>query len=78
MWCTLNRKPFSIKYDLQQKMYVRNLTCYFFLILFRIGIFGAAYGRGAKKNPLLKTCYIYSAMMKLGSYTLPKEDPKNL
>ena len=29
-WCTLNRKPFCIKYDLQMRMYVRNLRKKFF------------------------------------------------
>ena len=35
-------------------------------------------GVGCKKAALLKICHTYSAMMKLGSYTLPKEDRKNI
>ena len=31
----------------------------------------------SKKAPLPKICHTYPTMMKLGSYTLPKEDPKN-
>ena len=33
---------------------------------------------GGQKGPLLpKICHTYPIMMKLDSYTLPKEDPKN-
>ena len=35
-------------------------------------------GGGAAKGPLPKICHTYRTMMKLGSYTLPKEDPKNI
>ena len=48
------------------------------LTLFRMWVFRAAHrGVGAKMSPALKsvTC---PTMMKLGSYTLPKEDPKNI
>ena len=31
-----------------------------------------------QKDPLSKMCYTYPKMMKLGSYTLAKEDPKNI
>ena len=31
---------------------------------------------GPKKAPVPKTCHTYPTMMKLGSYTLHKEDPK--
>ena len=54
------------------------------LTLFRMGFFGAAHGcggggEGAKiQPPLPKICQTYPTMMKLGSYTLPKEDPKNI
>ena len=52
------------------------------LTLFRMGIFGAAHrwrgGRGGKKAPLPKISHTYPTMMKLGSYSLPKEDPKNI
>ena len=37
-------------------------------------------GRGGKKpppSPFSKICHTYPTLMKLGSYTLPKEDPKN-
>ena len=34
-------------------------------------------GGGCKKAPLPKFCHTYPKMMKLGSYTLAKEDPKN-
>ena len=33
---------------------------------------------GGQKGPLSKICCAYPIMMKLGSYTLPKEDPKNI
>ena len=50
------------------------------LTLFRMGIFGAADRWGAKNvpPPLHKICHTYPKMMKLGSYTLAKEDPKNM
>ena len=37
-------------------------------------------GRESKKTPppLPKICHSYSRMMKFGSYTLAKEDPKNI
>ena len=35
-------------------------------------------GRGAKRPHLPKICYTYPTMMKLGSYTLPKEVPKTM
>ena len=38
-----------------------------------------AYGWGEVQKappPLLKICHTYPTMRKLGSYTLPKEDPK--
>ena len=50
------------------------------LTLFSMGFFGAAHGwggGGSKKAPLPKSCHTYPKMMKLGSYILPKEDPKN-
>ena len=34
--------------------------------------------RGQKSSLLSKISHIYPTMMKLGSYTLPKEDPKNI
>ena len=43
------------------------------LALFRMGIFGAAYGwrggggSGAKRSPLPKICHTYTTMMKLGT-----------
>ena len=44
-----------------------------------MGFFGAAQGRGRLKGlPFRKIGHMYPAMMKLGSYTLPKEDPKNV
>ena len=33
---------------------------------------------GAKRSPSLKICHSYPTMTKLGSYTFPKEDPKNI
>ena len=35
-------------------------------------------GGGQKGSPLPKICHTYPTVMKLGSYTLPKEDPKNI
>ena len=44
-----------------------------------MGIFGAAQGWGvAKSSSLPKICHRYPTTMKLGSYTLPKEDPRNI
>ena len=37
------------------------------LTLFRMGLFGAAHGWGAKRSPLRKTCHTYPIMMKLGT-----------
>ena len=53
------------------------------LTLFRMGIFGAGHGwgggrGGGAKYPLPKIRQTYPTMITLGSYTLPKEDPKNL
>ena len=45
-----------------------------FLTLFRMGIFRAARGWGWG----WKICHTYPTMMKLGSYTLSKEDLKNI
>ena len=63
------------------------IICPFYIVLevltlFRMGRFGAAHGWGGgglgyKKLPLSKICHTYPTLMKLGSYTLPKEDPKN-
>ena len=47
------------------------------LTLSRIGILGAADRWGVKKS-VHKICHTYPKMMKLGSYTLAKEDPKNM
>ena len=38
-------------------------------------LFGAAHGWG---GGLPKICNTYPTKMQLGSYTLPKEDPKNI
>ena len=46
------------------------------LTLFRMDFFRAAQGWGWGTLP--KICNTYPAMMKLGSFTLPKEDPKNI
>ena len=36
-------------------------------------------GGGGRKSPTFpKICHTYPTMMKLGSYTLPEEDPKNV
>ena len=54
------------------------------LTLSRMGSFWAAHGRGAGGQtpppppPLPKICHTFPTMMKLSSYTLPKEDPKNI
>ena len=42
-----------------------------------MGLFVASHGLGGVKMlPLPTICHVYPTMMKLGSYTLPKEDPK--
>ena len=46
-----------------------------------MGLLGATHGcwgggGGAKALPII--CHTYPAIMKLGSYILPKEDPKNI
>ena len=52
-----------------------------FLTLFKMGIFGVAHvvgvGDGGAKRPPSLRPMTHPTMMKLGSYTLPKEDPKN-
>ena len=35
-------------------------------------------GGGGERSPLPKICHTYPTVMKLGSYTLPKEDHKNI
>ena len=56
-----------------------DLSVVIILTLFRMGIFRAAHGWGVpKRPPLPKICHTYPAMMKRSSYTLPKEDPKNI
>ena len=39
---------------------------------------GGGIGGGGKKATLLKMCFTYPTMIKLGRYTLPKEDLKNI
>ena len=48
------------------------------LTLFRMDLFGALHGWGGKKAPLPKICHTYPTIMKLGIYTLPKEDSGNI
>ena len=49
------------------------------LTLFRMGFFGAAHGWGGAFWPALrKIRHTNPTMMKLRSYTLPKEVPKNV
>ena len=69
---------------------IRNLISHFLtnwfsnthkvLTLYRMGYFGAAHGskrgEGAKRPLLAKICHSYPTMTNLGSYTLPKQDPK--
>ena len=47
-----------------------------------MGFFGAAHGwgeqGGQKGPPLHKVCHTHPTLMKLGSYTLPREEPKNI
>ena len=48
--------------------------------MFKMDCLGAAHGWGWSTNAPPappKMCHTYRAMMKLDSYTLPKEDPKN-
>ena len=39
---------------------------------------GEGGGEGGKRAPLPKICHTHLTMIQLGSYTLPKEDPKNI
>ena len=50
------------------------------LALFRMAIFEAAHrwSGGQKAPPFSKICFTYLIIMKFGTYTLPKEDPKNI
>ena len=49
------------------------------LSLFRMGLFEAAHGWGGTKNaPLPKICHSSCKDETWHSYTLPKEDPKNI
>ena len=49
------------------------------LTLFRMGFLRATYGcRGPKRSSIHKIRHTYPRMMKLGSYTFPKKDPKNI
>ena len=43
-----------------------------------MGLFGDADGWGGCWWILPKACDKHPTIMKLGSYTLPKEDPKNI
>ena len=48
------------------------------LTLIQDGHFRGCSGMGGKKVPLPKIYHTYPTMLKLGSYTLPKEDSKNI
>ena len=52
------------------------------LTLFRMGFFGAAHGGGGggitATFHYCRICHTYPTIMKLGSYTLSKKDPKNI
>ena len=77
MQCVIYRPDL---YNLQARKSLERYKQYkynFPLILFRMGFFGAPHGWGAKRPPFLKSV-TYPTMMKRGSYTLPKEDPKNI
>ena len=59
------------------------LQCRIFFNPFQDGPFSAAQGWGVgelvgEKGSVPKICRTYPTMMKLGSYTLPKEDRKNI
>ena len=50
-----------------------------YLTLFRMGIFGTAYGCGrAKRTPLPKVCYTYPTIMKLGTVILYLKKIQNI
>ena len=64
---------FKCKLKLIKKYFLVNTIfhyCTWSLTVFRMGLFEAAQGKGERGA--------YPTMMKLGSYTLPKEDPKNI
>ena len=48
--------------------------------LFRMGLFRAAHGWGAKRPPFPINCHTYPATMKLATFipNLPNEDSKNI
>ena len=43
----------------------RSVSMLFLLILFKMGLFGAAYGWGPQSDPLPKICHTHPVMMKL-------------
>ena len=72
------RKHWNIKLITTEKEEISKITAYEFwydyLIVFRMGLFGAAQGclgleggRGAKKAPLPKIYHTYSTMMSFGT-----------
>ena len=72
--------PFLVKLYAATLLKKNWMTLLQLLNLFRMGLFGAAqgWGGGSLKRPRPKIYHTYPTMMKLGSYTFAKEDPKNM
>ena len=71
-------------YSFQEEIYVWNksdldeIKSLQSLTLLRSGIFGSAQGWAAIRSSLPKICHTYPTVLKLHSYTLPKDDPKTI
>ena len=74
--------PFTFSNNLfifLSELFSNNFAVNLSLTLFKMGTLGVAHRwAGGKKAPLLKVCHTYPTIMTLCSYTLPKEDPKNI
>ena len=66
IWKCAPQKCFLDNVRYVQASYFKSIS-YKCLTLFKMGLFGAAHGWGAKKAPLPKICHTYPAIMKLGT-----------
>ena len=78
IWKCAPQKCFLDNVRYVQASYFKSIS-YKCLTLFKMGLFGAAHGWGAKKAPLPKICHTYPAIMKLGT-VIPylKKTQKNI